>query len=359
MMTEKIAYVGLGSNLGDRKKTIDTAVKLLNHTNGVEVLRTSKIIETTPLGLTDQGDYLNAVAEIKTSLAADDLHEKTKKIETSLGRIQTEKWTARTIDLDILLFGSEVIETIDLTIPHRQMHLRTFVLAGLTELKPDLTHPILTDTVKTIAARLNGNNFFLNPDSPQLICIAGLIGVGKTTLAEKLARILRCNFLREPYSKNPYLPKVYAGQRDLALDSQIYFLNNRVTQLDKTTLTAGQITITDYVFNKELIYAELGLNADQLAEYKKEYYQLADRIFPPVLVIYLTDSAENCLERIHNRNRPYEQQMQPKFLKTLKAHYENMFRKWEISPIITISPAQCTDDSSVEKLAEKIKYYTA
>ena len=189
-MTEQTtAYIGLGSNLGDRKGHIDKALKILAGDEGIELAGASDIIETAPLGGGGNREYLNAVAEVTTTLSAEGLHKVMADIETSLGRTRPEKFSPRTIDLDLLLFGDEIINSPDLTVPHSQMHLRSFVLKGLCQLSPELLHPVLGETVTELAHRLGGADFMLDPEAPQLISITGVIGVGKTTLAKNLSSI--------------------------------------------------------------------------------------------------------------------------------------------------------------------------
>ena len=356
-----IAYIGLGSNLGDRKDFIHKALKILAETKDIEVARVSDLIETAPLGGANQPKYLNAVAQIKTALTAENLHKILVNIETSLGRTRKEKWSPRTIDLDILLFGEEIINSPHLTVPHPQMHLRSFVLKGLCQFDADLLHPVIKEPMKELANRLNNTDFVLNPKLPQLVSVAGVIGVGKTTLAKKLSNILHCKCILEPYDKNPYLPDVYAGKKELALDSQLFFLTSRVEQLNCNALTNGQITISDYVFDKELIYAQLLLNAEQLALYKKIYPPFSAEVTPPLLVIYLTDSVQNCLERIHRRNRPYEQKIQPQFLDSLSRGHEKLFADWKKCPVIRLSMSEFDymQDGNIQHLANQIKSYVS
>ncbi|MFZ0034890.1 MAG: 2-amino-4-hydroxy-6-hydroxymethyldihydropteridine diphosphokinase [Sedimentisphaerales bacterium] len=356
-----IVYVGLGSNLGDRSDFIHKALKMLTETKDVEVARVSDLIETAPLGGANQPKYLNAVAQIKTALTAENLHKTLVNIESSLGRARREKWSPRTIDLDILLFGEEIINNPDLTVPHLQMHLRSFVLKGLRELNGELVHPVLKEPIDKLALRLNGADFVINGDQPQLVCIAGIIGVGKTTLAKKLSKILPCKCILEAYDKNPYLPDVYAGKKELALDSQIFFLTSRVEQLNCNALASRQIIISDYVFDKELIYAQLLLNAEQLALYKKIYPPFIAKVSTPVMVIYLTDSVQNCLERIHRRNRPYEQEIQPQFLDSLSCNHEKLFADWKKCPVIRLSMSEFDymQDGNIQHLANQIKSYIA
>jgi 2-amino-4-hydroxy-6-hydroxymethyldihydropteridine diphosphokinase len=378
MMKPTIAYIALGSNLGDRKKFIKDALKLLNctnqvelgrvcfahhnrSTNQVELTRVSSIIETAPLGQMNQPNYLNAVAELNTTLSAQGLHKTLTRIEKALGRVRGEKWTPRIIDLDLLLFGREIINLPHLTIPHPQMHLRSFVLKGLEQLNPGLLHPVIKETVSELSNRLNGCDFILNQNLPQLIGIAGIIGVGKTTLARNLAKRLRCKLLLEPYDKNPFLPQVYAGNKELALDSQLFFLTARTDQLNCRTLPSGRLTITDYIFAKELIYAKRLLNRRLLALYKKIYPPFSAKVTQPVLVIYMEDSPQKCLQRIHKRNRPYEQKIKLQFLEALASDHERIFADWKTCPVIRLSGSNfdCTKPSDINRLANQIKYYVA
>jgi 2-amino-4-hydroxy-6-hydroxymethyldihydropteridine diphosphokinase len=355
------AYIGLGSNLGDREGYISGALKMLAEPKEIEVSQVSELIETAPVGGANQPDYLNAVAEIKTALSVQDLHKILLDIETSLGRVREEKWSPRVIDLDLLLFGCEVINLPDLTVPHPQMHLRSFVLRGLCQLSAELLHPVIRESMNELAARLSGADFALNPNLPQLINVAGIIGVGKTTLAKKLSNSLGCKLLLEAYDTNPFMPDVYAGRKDLALDSQLYFLTGRIEQLNHNTLAPGQIVISDYIFDKELIYARQLLDAQQLALYEKIYPPFSAEVTPPVLVIYLTDSVQNCLERIHRRNRPYEQQIKLQFLEAFNSDYEQLFSNWQICPVIRISVSKLDymKDDNIDHLTNQIRSYIA
>lgn len=359
MNNHTTAYIALGSNLGDKADFIAQAVKKLVETDGIEVVRTSEIIRTQPLGKLDQPEYLNAVTEIKTSLTAHELLEKTTEIENSLGRVRDKKWSPRTIDLDILLFGQEIIDSEDLTIPHSQMHLRSFVLKSLCELDDQLLHPVLQEPVSELLARLNGGDFAFDENTPQLVSIAGVIGVGKTTLTNKLSKIFNCESLFEPYDTNPFMPDVYAGKKEVALDSELYFLLSRAAQLNPDMLQAGQICISDYILDKGLIYARRWLNPEQLELYEKIHPQLVPNAVEPTLVIYMKDSTQHYLERIHKRGRPYEQKIESNFLEALDADYEQFFADWKSCPVITLSMPQFNSERSddIERIAQQIRSY--
>jgi len=129
-----LCYIGIGSNLGDRKKYIENAIEKLKNTEGVEVKKVSGVYETEPMGGPKQGKYLNAAIEIETGLKPRELLVKLQDIEKQLGRKRTVKNAPRTIDLDILLYGDNKIDEPDLKIPHPRMRGREFVIKPLKEI---------------------------------------------------------------------------------------------------------------------------------------------------------------------------------------------------------------------------------
>lgn len=136
------AWIGLGANLGDRAATLDAALARLDRLDACDVLAVSRYYSTPPWGDTDQPEFLNAVALLRTDLAAQDLLEALQDIESALGRERTgRRWGPRTIDLDLLLYGDECIKTPRLTVPHPRIRERAFVLVPLVELSPELTIP--------------------------------------------------------------------------------------------------------------------------------------------------------------------------------------------------------------------------
>ena len=135
------AFVGLGANLGDRRAAIEAALSRIAAHPGIELVRRTALIETPPWGVEDQPPFLNAVAELRTTLEPPELLEALKRMERDLGRTPTRRWGPREIDLDILLFGDRVIDTPSLVVPHPHLGERPFVLAQLVELDPELVHP--------------------------------------------------------------------------------------------------------------------------------------------------------------------------------------------------------------------------
>jgi deoxyadenosine/deoxycytidine kinase len=119
--------------------------------------------------------------------------------------------------------------------------------------------------------------------------------------------------------------------------------------------------VSDYIFNQERIYASRLLNAQQLALYEQIYKPLSGRVTAPVLVIYLQDPVQKCLERIHERNRPYEQKIELEFLQALGSDYERLFAEWKVCPVIRplMSRFDAMRDSDIEHLANQVRFYVA
>jgi 2-amino-4-hydroxy-6-hydroxymethyldihydropteridine pyrophosphokinase len=151
---EVTAYIGLGSNIGDREYQLNRAVELIKQTDGVEVTALSSYYNTAPVGYEEQPDFLNAVVEIKTTLSPEELLQLCTKIEKELKRERIIHWGPRTIDLDILLFGNDIVDSNNLTIPHPRMHERRFVLEPLNEIAPNVLHPFLKKSVHEIFSEL-------------------------------------------------------------------------------------------------------------------------------------------------------------------------------------------------------------
>lgn len=130
------AYLALGSNLGDRLDTLQRAVDLLHVRPGIDVVRSSRVYETEPVG-PPQPAFLNAVVEVRTDLEPHELLKETQAVEDELGRVRAERWGPRAIDVDVLTFDERTIDEPELVIPHPRMHERGFVLVPLGELDPD------------------------------------------------------------------------------------------------------------------------------------------------------------------------------------------------------------------------------
>ena len=155
MTTERAtAYIGIGSNLGDKASNCRHSLEQIDQLPGCEVTARSDMFRTEPEGVTGQDWYANCVLEITTTQGPHQILAGLMGIESSMGRIRKKRWEARIIDLDLLLFGWEIIESRDLVIPHPLMHKRRFVLEPLAQLAPDLVHPVLKTTIRQLLNQL-------------------------------------------------------------------------------------------------------------------------------------------------------------------------------------------------------------
>ncbi|MDE0470221.1 MAG: 2-amino-4-hydroxy-6-hydroxymethyldihydropteridine diphosphokinase [Candidatus Poribacteria bacterium] len=149
-----VAYIGFGSNIGDRLAHIQNAIHALSKTEGITLQKISSVYKTAPVGYEAQAEFLNGVAAIQTSLSPLSLLHTLKNIETAIGRKHRIRWGPREIDLDILIYGDLCLQTEKLVIPHPEMHLRGFVLVPLAEIAPDLVHPVFEVSIQTLLNRL-------------------------------------------------------------------------------------------------------------------------------------------------------------------------------------------------------------
>lgn len=148
------SYLSIGSNMGDKERHIKSALTLMEKDKKIKVKQCSELIVTEPYGDVEQDDFLNGAVEIDTLYTPQELLEKLHQIEQEGGRKRTVRWGPRTIDIDILLYDDEIISEENLIIPHREMHLRAFVLNPLASIAPWVRHPVLGQTILVLQGGL-------------------------------------------------------------------------------------------------------------------------------------------------------------------------------------------------------------
>ena len=153
-MTQNIVFLGLGSNIGDRVRSLKRAEKLISEIDGVIVVSSASLYETEPVGIVNQPSFINSALKIETTLHPAELLGRLKEIERKMGRVDAVRWGPRIIDIDILLFGNIVVNEKGLTIPHPEMTKRAFVLVPLSEIAPDVIHPILQKSIRELVDEL-------------------------------------------------------------------------------------------------------------------------------------------------------------------------------------------------------------
>jgi len=151
-----VAFIGIGSNLGDRAFNIRQAIRIMAESWKIDVVSVSSLYETEPVGVRDQPDFLNCVIKVETELTPRELLKTLKGIEARMGRRPGPRWGPRRIDLDILFYGDLTLNEDDLIIPHPRAHERLFALMPLFEIAPDLMHPVLGRSIRELIEDLKG-----------------------------------------------------------------------------------------------------------------------------------------------------------------------------------------------------------
>ena len=159
-------YIALGTNLGDKEKNLKEALGYLIQ-KGITVCKVSDFIETEPYGVTDQPDFLNAVAEVRTEKSPAELLQVLLQIEQEMGRKRIRRWGERNIDLDLLLYDDRIIDLPDLKVPHPDMQNRDFVLRPLSQIAPEAVHPVLGKTIGQLWEDLNKKRQYIRSSACQ------------------------------------------------------------------------------------------------------------------------------------------------------------------------------------------------
>ncbi len=151
------AYILLGTNLGDKMDNLQESISLIEKSL-IVIISKSSVYETAAWGNTNQDNFYNQVIEVNTELSATDLLKTLLQIETQMGRVRNQKWEARIIDLDILYFNHEIIDTENLKVPHPYLHVRRFTLAPLVQIAPEFLHPVFNKTNTVLLENCSDNS---------------------------------------------------------------------------------------------------------------------------------------------------------------------------------------------------------
>ena len=189
-----------------------------------------------------------------------------------------------------------------------------------------------------------------------LIAVAGIVGVGKTTLAEGLGEVLGNRVIYEEYDKNPFLAAEFGGRKEAGLPSELFFLLSRARQLHRQAIGASETVVSDYVFDKNRVYAEMNLEAEELGIYLEVERRIESYLKEPDVVIYLYDSVANCLGRIERRGREFERGITAGWLKRLHEAYEALFAGWERCPVVRVDCGveDVREEGTVRRIVEEI-----
>ncbi|MBP6757922.1 MAG: 2-amino-4-hydroxy-6-hydroxymethyldihydropteridine diphosphokinase [Flavobacterium sp.] len=336
MKSQHQVVLSLGSNQGNRLRNIELCLQLIHQEIGT-IIRVSKLYETPSWGF-DSDAFYNCALVIHTFASAEKILQQVLHIERQLGRVRGETlgYQSRIIDIDIIAFDSEIINTENLQIPHPLMQNRKFVLLPMLDLNLDWKHPFLHKKIAELLATSPDQSdcaavqSLENPlDSIPLeqfnyIAFEGNIGAGKTTLVTKIAEDFNAKTVLERFADNPFLPKFYEDQNRYAFPLEMSFLADRYKQLSDDLAQFDlfkDFIVADYHIFKSLIFAKVTLQEDEFRLYKTLFDIVYREMPKPDLYVYLYQNTERLLQNIKKRGRTYEQNIPADYLDKINSGY--------------------------------------
>ena len=369
MKIRRITYLSLGSNQGNKLKNLQKAVDLIADKIGA-VQRVASIYKTASWGYEGQ-DFYNTCIRVSTYLQPDKLMKGLLSIEEEIGRVRKDsnQYTDRKIDIDILLFDDEIIFSKELKIPHPKMLERKFVMIPLAEIGKNVIHPMnkkqlrvcLENCVDDTAVELT-NEKLKRPiplsEKYNYIAIEGNIGAGKTSLANMMSDEFNAKIVLERFADNPFLPKFYEDKERYAFPLEMSFLADRYQQLSDDLAQFDlfkNFIVSDYYIFKSLIFAQVTLHKDEYALYRKMFDIMYKEITKPDLYIYLYQNTDRLLENIKKRGREYEQNIEAEYLQKIHDGYANFIKTEQSLNTLVIDVSELDFVKNTEDYKEILK----
>jgi 2-amino-4-hydroxy-6-hydroxymethyldihydropteridine diphosphokinase len=336
MKSQHQVILSIGSNEGNRLENLKLCIEMIHQKIGT-VIKVSRIYETPSWGF-DSDAFYNCALFLHSFSAANKILAEALKIEKQLGRIRGEGigYQSRVIDIDLIAFNEEIIDSEKLQIPHPLMQDRKFVLLPIQDLNLDWKHPVFKKNISELIACCLDNSVceaievLENPlqhitlDQFNYVAFEGNIGAGKTTLATKIAEDFNAKTVLERFADNPFLPKFYKDQNRYAFPLEMSFLADRYQQLSDDLAQFDlfkDFLVADYHIFKSLIFARITLAEDEYRLYRNLFDIVYREMPKPDLYIYLYQNSERLLQNIKKRGRSYEQQIQPDYLDKINRGY--------------------------------------
>jgi len=328
--------LSIGTNQGEKLANIQHAIDLI-HFEIATVVKVSKLYESPSWGF-ESNVFYNCAVLVHSCKTSEEILGEILQAEKKLGRIRNDSagYQARIIDIDIISFDEEIIETENLIVPHPRMQDRKFVLLPMKDLKTDFVHPILNKNVSELLSYCQDNSeckIVCDLESPiakytfdqfNYIAIEGNIGAGKTTLTHKIAEDFNAKTVLEGFADNPFLPKFYKDQARYAFPLEMSFLADRYQQLSHDLAQFDlfkDFIVADYHIFKSLIFAKVTLGEDEYRLYKTLFDIIYKEMKKPDLYVYLYQNTERLLENIKQRGRSYEQEIPAEYLDKINRGY--------------------------------------
>ena len=340
MKIQRLTYLSLGSNQGRKLNNLQEAIYEIAESIGA-IHKISSVYKSDSWGFKGN-DFYNICIAVSTYLPPEELLKNILNIETKLGRKreQNNKYTNRKIDIDILLFDDEIVFSKNIIIPHPRMLDRKFVLVPLAEIAGNTLHPIEKKTLNiclnnTIdASEIHKISSKLQRPIPLIekynyVAIEGNIGSGKTSLSNLMSDEFNAKIVLERFADNPFLPKFYEDQERFAFPLEMSFLADRYQQLTDDLAQFDlfkNFIVSDYYIFKSLIFAQVTLQKEEYALYRKMFDIMYKEISKPDLYIYLYQNTDRLLENIKKRGRIYEQNIEASYLQKIHVGYTNFIK---------------------------------
>lgn len=351
MKYQNQVVLSVGSNQGDRQSTILSSIDFIHAEIGT-VIQVSNLYETPSWGFSSDLFY-NVAVLIHTIKTPSQIWLLIQDIEKKLGRVRNQElgYQSRSIDIDIISFNEEVINSDELQIPHPQMQNRLFVLLPMVELGLDYVHPVLKSTLTELIQNCSDTNSYKNLgvlsyplesldfENFNYIAIEGNIGAGKTTLAIKIAEDFNAKTVLERFADNPFLPKFYKDQSRYAFSLEMSFLADRYQQISDDLAQFDlfkDFVIGDYHIFKSLIFAKVTVTEDEFRLYRKLFEIIYREMPKPDLYVYLYQNTERLLENIKSRGRAYEQEIPSDYLEKINQGYLDYIKSQDDLAILII-----------------------
>lgn len=368
-------YISLGSNLGDRLNHLQEGVFQINARIGT-VVKTSHVYETPAWGF-DGEPFYNACISVETELTPSVLLDELLKIEIFLGRerMRGSGYTSRTLDLDILYYGHDILRTNSLEIPHPNLSKRKFVLKPLSDIAPQFYHPILNKDTRNLLQQCKDKSEIFRTSHKlytnrlqlfsqlHFISIEGNIGAGKTTLANMIGQDYNAKLVLERFADNPFLPKFYEDQARFAFPLEMSFLADRYQQfMDDTSQydLFKNFMVSDYDIHKSLIFAKVTLQEEEFKLYRKLFTMMYKEAQRPRLFVYLYQDTARLLQNIKQRGRSYEQNIGSDYLEKINRGYLDYIKSFpeQNNLIIDISEMDfVTNKADYELILNRIQTF--
>ena len=371
MRIVRTTYLSLGSNKGDKLKTLQNTVDFIDEKIG-HIKKVSSVYKTKSWGFKSD-DFFNICVEVSTNLNPEVLIETVLLIENKLGRERNNStdYKDRNIDIDILLFDDEIIFFNNLKVPHPKMLERKFVLVPLTEIAPNVIHPIAKKTILICLQNCTDSGDIEKIDLKIIrpislvekynyIAIEGNIGSGKTSLANKIGDDFNAKLVLERFADNPFLPKFYEDKERYAFPLEMSFLADRYHQLTDDLAQFDlfkNFIVSDYFIFKSLIFAQITLPKEEYSLYRKMFDIMYKEISKPDVYVYLYQNTERLIENIKNRGREYEQNIKPDYLEKIHKGYLNFIKTKEQLNTLIIDVTELdfvNNDADYQSIINKI-----